>query len=226
MSLFVDFTPAEFRAAMRRRAQIRVWIGAYVGAVLVLGGAYVAVTAGGAQRRAERDQLAAQLTQEWERNKEAQRLLKEIRQVEAAITRYDRLASPVRASDVVGTIGALLPDSVTLTGLTLTPRTDRTPPPPPKPGAKKTEAVVRSFLAIELEGIAPGDGDLAGLVSALERSELFDAVSMDYARSLDADGTPARSFRVSARVDLSQRFQFKPLAEAAPAPKAPEGVEP
>lgn len=211
----IDLIPASFRAGQRARRRARTWVSAYAGAALIVGGAYFAVNAGSTQALAERDTLAKQLNLEWERNKEAQRLLGEIHAVEDAITRYDRLAAPVRASDVVGTLGGLLPKSVSLTALTLTPRSEKVlnkPASAPAAGGAqpaRPQAVTLSYLVVEMEGIAPSDADLAELVSALEGCGLFGSVGMDFARSATIDGTPGRAFRVSARVDFQRYYAFK-----------------
>lgn len=227
VSLFVDLTPSGFRATQRARRAARAWVGLYVGTALVLAGSYVGVTAGRSQRERERDHLAGQLKQEWERNKEAQRLLGEIHRVEETITRYDRLASPVRASDVVGTIGSMLPPSITLTSLTLTPRQDRitVPAAPGSDSKKKTEVRTLNYLAVELEGVVTTDGELAGLVLALESCPLFDRVAMDFARSTEVDGTPARAFRLSARVDFTKHYAFLPAPSGGEAGASAERGE-
>lgn len=230
----IDLIPASFRAGQRARRRFRAWVSAYLLALSVVAGAYFVVNAGRSQALAERDLLARQLQLEWDRNKEAQRLLGEIHAVEAAITRYDRLAAPVSASAVVGTIGELLPKSVSLTALTLTPRTEKVLAKTPQggqPGAAppKPQAVTMSYLIVEMEGISPSDADLAQLVSALEGCGLFGSVGMDFARSATIDGTPARAFRVSARVDFQKHYTFnaeprvseRALAESAGAASAP-----
>jgi Tfp pilus assembly protein PilN len=221
VTMFVDLVPSSFRAAGRARRRARMWVSAYALAAAGITTGYFVVSAGHAHATATRDDLARQLQQEWDRNKEAQRLLSEIHAVEEAVTRYDRLAAPVRTVDVVGTLGGLLPTNITLTALTMAPRSEKITikPPQPPPGATaatapgtppaKPTSRTMNYLAVEVEGVAPSDADLAGLVSALEGCDLFVNVGMDYARSTSVDGTPARSFRVSARVDFGRHYAFK-----------------
>jgi Tfp pilus assembly protein PilN len=218
--MFVDLVPSSFRAAGRARRRARMWVSAYALTAAGITTGYFVVSAGHAHATATRDELARQLQQEWDRNKEAQRLLSEIHAVEEAVTRYDRLAAPVRTVDVVGTLGGLLPRNITLTALTMAPRSEKITikPPQPAPGtppgtvpgppAKPTSRTM-NYLAVEIEGVAPSDSDLASLVSALEGCDLFVNVGMDFARSTSVDGTPARSFRVSARVDFGRHYAFK-----------------
>ncbi len=216
MTMFVDLVPSSFRAAGRARRRSRLWITAYGIGLMSIGAGYFAVSAGQSHAEAIRDDLARQLQLEWDRNKEAQRLLSEIHAVEEAVTRYDRLASPVRAVDVVGTLGGLLPRNITLTALTLVPRSEKITlkAPGQSPGAAaltgaKPTIKTMNYLAVEVEGVAPSDADLALLVSALEGCELFTSVGMDFARSTMVDGTAGRAFRVSARVDFSRHYAFK-----------------
>lgn len=219
MTPLIDFTPESLKAVARSRRRARAWAALYVGTLLVLGAVYLGVTAGRSHREAERAEVSRLLRLEWARNEEAQKLLTEIRAIEEAINRYDRLASPVRASDVVGTIGALLPEHLSLTAMTLTPRTEKvmipaagTPGAPGgTPGGTPKRPVTRtiSYLAVEIEGISPGDIELAELVSQLERCPLFSSVTMDFAKSAVVDGVQARAFRVSARVDFDNRFTFR-----------------
>lgn len=237
MTMFVDLVPSSFRAAGRARRRSRLWVTAYGLALLSIGAGYFAVSAGHSHASAIHEDLDRQLQLEWDRNKEAQRLLSEIRAVEEAVTRYDRLASPVRSVDVVGTLGGLLPKNVTLTALTLVPRTEKltikapgqTPGAAAQTGTKPTIKTM-NYLAVEVEGVAPSDSDLAALVSALEGCPLFVNVGMDYARSTTIDGTAGRSFRVSARVDYASHYAFKPDAAATSAPAqadaASEGAQP
>lgn len=210
----IDLIPASFRAGQRARRRVRSWVSAYLLAASGVGGTHFVVNAGRSQALAERELLAQQLQLEWDRNKEAQRLLGEIHAVEAAITRYDRLAAAVSASNVVGTIGGLLPRTVSLTALTLTPRTEKVATKPSQAahrgaGPAKPQVVTLSYLVVEMEGIAPSDADLAQLVAALEGSGLFGSVGMDFARSATIDGIPGRAFRVSARVDFQRHYTFR-----------------
>lgn len=220
MTLFVDFIPSGFRAAARARRRARLWISAYGTAALCIAASYAAVSTGRSQAQATRMELDRQLQHEWDRNKEAQRLLAEIQSIEEAITRFDRLASPVRTVDVLGTIGALLPESAALTALTLVPRNEKLAikPVPGAAGNPKPTSKTVHYLAVEVEGVVPNDAELASLVSALEGCPLFASVGMDFARSTTIDATPARAFRVSARVDFGRLYSFAPPASETVAP--------
>ncbi len=221
MSGQIDLIPASCRAALGRRARVRGWIGAYSGVVLALGAAFMVVRAGEPRLEAERQRLDNEVQQKWLRNAEVQELVGRINELSGHIARYDRLAWPVRVSDVIAALGEQIPESLTLTSLTLTPRHEggRVTRSKPRPGAKATEEpVTKSVLAVEIEGIAPDDFALALLVSGIEAHPLFKAVALDFARSRVVDGREARGFRVTCEIDLSVQYAFIE-------PRAVEGVE-
>ena len=138
----------------------------------------------------------------WLRDEEAQALVAEVRDLESTITRYNRLAWPVRVSDAIAALSPLVPESTTLRALTLTPKGEKS-----RRGRSKDEPA-RSVLAIEIEGIAPTDIEVARFVSGLDAHPLFAGVSMAFARSVDVDGTPGREFRVHCEIDLTRRYRF------------------
>jgi hypothetical protein len=180
---------------------------AYGVGVLVVIGAWWGSGVGLGERRAEVDALRARVQEKWERNEEAQGLVEEIEAISATIMRYNRLAWPVRVSRVIDTIAGEMPGSATLTTLTFTPREDTVRPPSGARG-KDAEPRVERYLLVELEGVAPGDGAVARVVSGIERHPLFERVVLDFARSVEIDGVEARSFRATCRVDLDERYRF------------------
>jgi peptidyl-tRNA hydrolase len=212
MSVAIDLIPEGCRLALGRRARVHRWAMAYLAGAAMVGLGYASAVAGDVANRRERDELARQVREKWERNEEAKAVLAQIKDLEGTIARYERLAWPVRASEVVAAIGSRTPESVTLTALTLTPRTEttRTPPKPgeAKRGKAKVESVTRTLMAIELEGLAPDDMQLALFVSGLESYPMFRAVVLDFARSREVDGVPARGFRVTCEIDLSTGYTF------------------
>jgi len=211
MSAQIDLIPASCRAALGRRARVRGWIFAYGGLLLVLVASFMVVRAGEPRLAAEKHRLENQVQQNWLRNAEVQQLVGRINELSGRIARYDRLAWPVRISDVIAALGEQIPEALTLTSLTLTPRQEggRVVRSKPKPGAKPAEEpVTRSVLAVEIEGLAPDDFALALFVSGIEAHPLFKAVTLDYARSRVVDGREARGFRVTCEIDLSVQYAF------------------
>ncbi|MBL0926413.1 MAG: PilN domain-containing protein [Phycisphaerales bacterium] len=231
MRTVIDLMPGSCRIALKGREDVRRWVAVYALTCAVLFAGYSILRAGHAERSARVESLAAEARLAWSRSEETQRLLKEIRELEGAITRYDRLAWPVRVSDVIAAVGEQVPESVSLTSLTLTPRQDlaslaRAGSSGRTPGRAAVSTgqppAARSVLAVEIEGLAPDDMTIARLVSGLDGNPLFDRISMDYARSRDVEGTAGRQFRVVCEVDLAGHYVF----EAAPVAATPSEVRP
>jgi hypothetical protein len=166
----------------------------------------------------ERTVLAAQVKAKWDANQEVQRLLTEIDSVETTITRYNRLAWPVRVTQAVDAVGAAMPKGITLTSMLVTPREqkDTSAPTPAERAARaaatksgnKLEDAKKFALVVELEGVARADKDVAQFVSDLDANPLFARVSLDYTRAGEVDDFDAREFRMTCEIDLSARFAF------------------
>ena len=152
--------------------------------------------------------MQGELRERLERNEEAQALVREINDLEHVIRRYNKLAWPIRVSEVMDVLGTLTPDAVTLRSLTMTPRELR------KRGATPSEEEKETLLIVELEGVAPNDAEVAVMVSGLEGHELFSKVSLDFTRSAEVEGQGAREFRVTSVIDLDARYEF--VAAGAP----------
>ena len=204
-----DLMPESCRAAFSRRRRVRRWAGSYSMTIVLVVTVIVGLVVGNRAKEREREALADQVGVHLMRNEEARTLLEEIRELESSIARYNRLAWPVRVSDAVGVLVPVIPESTTLTSLTLVPREERVEPEAPsrrKKGDEKPQT--RMFLAIEIEGVAVDDLDVARLVSVLDEDPLFSTVSLDYARSREVDGLDARAFRLSCEIDLNRRYSF------------------
>jgi hypothetical protein len=202
--------PESCRLVFSRRRRVRRWAVTYVMSITLLSTTIVGLILNNGAKEKERDALSDQVEIHWLRNEEARGLLEQIRDLESSIARFNRLAWPVRVSDVIGVLEPVIPDSATLTSLTFVPREEKQPRVArgAKKGAKAGEPEVRTLLAIQIEGVARGDLDVARLVSALEDHALFSSVSLDFARSTDVDGVNARAFRLSCEIDLDKRYSF------------------
>jgi len=167
------------------------------------------VSLGRSEKQQEILILAERVRENALRNEEAQNLLKEIGDLEASITRYNRLAWPVRVTDVVDKIASLVPPSATLTALALIPREEQQPKHSKKSSNKESaQSLGQSYLVVELEGVTASDIQIAEIVSGLEASQLFSNVVLDFARAQQIGAQEGRAFRVTARVDLNRRYLF------------------
>ncbi|MCA9293385.1 MAG: PilN domain-containing protein [Phycisphaerales bacterium] len=201
MNAYIDLMPTKCRAALQRRARVRMWVGAYASTAAILISLYAAFTAGRQAQLRELADLNNQVELNWSRDHEVQTLMTDIETLENDIRRYDRLAWPLQISDVLQCVAGLTPAEVTLTSLAVVPKTERA-------RRSKTDADDRAWLAIELEGVAARDGVVAELVRSLEGRALFKTVSLDYARPADVDGVDARRFRVTGLIDLKASYKF------------------
>jgi hypothetical protein len=210
----VDLMPAACREVLNRRAEARRWTLVYALTATTLFAAFWYLSAANRARERRRDIMAAQVQINWKRSEIVNRLVGEINAVEAAISRYDRLAWPVRATQVVAAVGAALPSDATLTQAALTSREEKIKPPPraPADGPAPTPAP-RTFMIVELEGIARNDAAVASFVSAIDDNPLFSRVDLEFTRAVEAASRSVRGFRLVAQVDLSARFEF---AEVSP----------
>ena len=215
MTLTWDLMPERCRSIFARRRARRMWMRAYV-----IGGTMALTAAAAMQLRIrsleiERGELAVQVEEHWNRNEEAKLLREEIKELEATITRYQRLAWPVRVTDAIGVLAPLVPAEATLTSLTVVPKQEKMQEEAPREDAKQGKQArrrgpvpTRTILAIEIEGIAKSDADVARFVQGVESTSLFSAVGLDFARSRDVDGIEAREFRVTCQIDMSRRVVF------------------
>lgn len=226
MNACVDLLPRSCREALGRRNLIRRWILAYAATGVVLSAAYVLLGTGSRVLSTLRDQLASQVKENLARSEVVSNLLAEIASVESAITRYNRLAWPIRTTDVINTITTTMPVEATLTELSITPREDRQPAGAGargrrgesggKQGARNEPP--RMLMIVELEGVAVSDAVVARFVSGLDASSLFSRVSLDFTRVRPADATIAtdcRGFRITCEVDLTAQFTVVEAGDAS-----------
>ncbi len=98
---------------------------------------------------------------------------------------HRELAQPVRHTQMIGVLGAGLPDSVTVTEL---------------------DMVTPDEVRIEIEALAPDDLAVATAVAAISDHPLFDGVRMESSRQVERYGVIARKFRLSTTVPLDRVF--------------------
>lgn len=210
MSRPIDLTPMQCRETLGRRTRIRRWAIAYAATAVAVAGAVALSSAGISARGLHRSTLAEEARRRWERDEEVQRLLREIRAAEENITRYNRLAWPLRVTEAIDVLGDSVPSGVALSGLLVTPREEQVR------GAKAgVNPPARSLLIVELEGYSPSDTQVAEFVSRLESNSLFSRVRLEYTRSATIDGVEAREFRIACEIDLLAKYQFVDASQRA-----------
>lgn len=204
----LDLMPRSCREAIIRRSWTRRWVAAYLAVIIAMIGARWALSVTSSARAQTLAGISAKVDENLKRNKERTRLLKEIEQTQTMIDRYNRVAWPVRVSDIVGSIAQCMPDSVTLSSFAVTPRRVN--------ASRKRGEQDQVYLVVELEGIAPDDMQLAEFVSGLESHGLFYKVTLDFARSTTVREIGARAFRMSTEIDLQKTYEFAKAGAEVP----------
>lgn len=212
----IDLMPRSCREVLGRRLLIRRWSLVYALTVTVLFGGFWLLRSSNAALIVQRNSMAAQVKINWNRSEVVSRLIREISEVEAAVTRYNRLAWPVRVTQATDALAAVLPPQASLTEISITPREEKGATGSKstgrgKPGETAAEPP-RTYMIVEMEGLADSDVNVASFVSGLDANPLFSRVNLDFSRAKSIGGTEARNFRVTAEIDLSVRYSF---AEAA-----------
>ena len=201
MNACVDLMPMACRAALQRRARVRMWVGAYASTAAVLISLYAAFTAGRQAQVRELTELNNQVELNWSRNHEVQELMTELESLELDIKRYNRLAWPLQVSSVLQCVAGIVPREATLTSVAVIPKSERS-------RRARQGSDTAPLLGVEVEGVAKHDSAIAAFVKSLESQQLFNAVSLDFARPADVDGIEARRFRVTATIALDKNYKF------------------
>ena len=208
----IDLMPQRCKEVLGRRVWLRRWAIGYAVVALAMFVSVWTVSHRTIGFERERDDLASIREIKWEQNEEAQTLQKEIEDLERRIDRHNRLAWPVRISDVIDTLADSMPPQITLIAMTVTEREETIQGTAGKQ-TKEKKAEKRSILIVEIEGVSPDDGPVATMVSELQSVPLFRSVVLDFARNATVDSIEARTFHVTCEVDLSISYRFTQTAE-------------
>lgn len=211
MTQMIDFMPESSRARHVQRQRTRQWIVLYVTTIVgmalswaLLGVAERRMRAGVFAQQAHLQMVSHQRTRAAEIRSRVARLL-------AEQARHDALVWPVRLGGVIESVGEVVPETVTLTSLSITPRQLR------RLGAMPSRANDDSRLAVEIRGVALTDLDLATFLAGIEEHPLFSSVAVDFARETTVAEQPVREFGVTCEIELSVRYRFEDGAPASAA---------
>lgn len=211
MNRAIDLMPRSCREVLNRRMMVRRWTLVYVLTATALFASFWFLSLAKGVSIEDRDALTIKMKINWSRNETVNNLLREIAEVEGAVTRYNRLAWPVRATEAIDAVAASTPGSVTLLELSITPREEKASSKSASAQTSGTPAVPeapRALMVMEMEGLAPDDVSVARFVSGLEQHPLFRRVALDFARAKPMGQGEVRNFRVTADIDLSLRYSF------------------
>lgn len=197
----IDLTPDSCKRRLGRRRQIQMWISCYVATIAGLVGATAILSLAEQRAQSQVDYLLEQVQLDADQQRQASALLADIDHFEKRIARHGRLAWPFTIGDVIASIGDVAPDSITLTSLAITPRTDAS-----RAGRARGAGAAYKVMYIELAGIAPDDLDIAAFVAGLQEHALFSTITVDYARKAQLSGDSAREFGLTCAIALDAEY--------------------
>jgi len=179
-----------------------MWITSYIvtAAVVVIVSTVLALAVDRAQRRV--DFIVAQVQLDEDQQRQARAMLDQIDHYKAVLARHERLSWPIPVGEIIAHVGAVTPDRVTLTSLSVSPRLR---------GQRRSSGSANADTAyevmdVEIAGVAVDDLDIAAFVAGLQDLDIFSAVIMDYARKAKLGEGEAREFGLSCTVDLTARY--------------------
>jgi len=221
----VDFLPAWYvEREGRRRCGHRVTA---MLAVLIVGVAVLAVQAWAARSKVQDLYHHKQELLEKTRRQvtEARKLRLSLTNLQKELRVHRLLHQPINFSQITGTLAAVTPDAIALTGLAMeVEQITITRPAPPstaaekKAGAKKD--VIREqrpVVAIVIDGLAPSDVDIANFIGRLAESNVFENVKMVYSRQGRREALVTREFQLRMEVRLDVRYLDQAEGEIADA---------
>jgi len=201
VSQLIDLMPEECRVRLGRRAWVRGWIVRYTVCAAVLGVLIVGTEIREHAKRAKVATLQKQVDFSVEQKQRADGLQAKITTLEAALARHDELALPLQVGVALRAVASCTPESVTLTSLTMLPKTERQRIV--RPGEPEQ---TKRWLLFELRGVSPSDTDLAQFLAALESDEVFTRATVDYTTEQDIYGIEAREFGITCEISLERDF--------------------
>jgi len=117
------------------------------------------------------------------------------------------LGSRVGVLDVLGELQFVMPESITLTSLTLETMEVSTAAAPSRTSrsrratkAQDVGATTVNRIQAVITGVSPTDVDVANFIGQLSASPLFEDVNMGYARTVEYRGRQAREFQASCYI--------------------------
>ena len=209
----INFLPAKY-ARMRAKRRRGVRQTALVGILtLALAGWWLEQQRQTSIERNKVDTAEAEVAAARTQMQELMKLREEHKHLIHELNIQRELAQPVNHTQVIATLGSLLPSSVTLTQLTM----DTKRPPPKavkKDDSKSTNSSETKKVAkrddrikIDLEAVAPNDLTVANLVGTLSSHPLFTNVMMRYSRADEFQGVSGRRFRLEMTVGLDRQYE-------------------
>lgn len=219
MSQMIDLMPESSRVRMSQRRRARQWLVLYATTIAGMALSWAALGVAEGRMRSGVFAQQANLQMVSHQRTRAAQIRQRVAHLLAEQWRHDSLVWPVQLGGVIDSVGGLVPETVSLTSISITPRQLRRLGSAVSDGSRRND----SRLAVELRGVALTDLDLATFLSGLEDHPLFSGVAVDYARESQVAGTAAREFGVTCEIELSVRYRFE---DGTPAAQADGAAQP
>lgn len=162
------------------------------------------------QKQQEATDVEAQMTQ-------LQVLSKRQAELNRQMRIKGELGLPVEFSQVIATIGAQMPESLTISDMTM--NAPRPQPKVNKAGDKKKASnkpepkPAPRYMKIVLEGVSPSNLEVATFVDRLTTNPLFSSVKVPYSRSKTIGSIVGRMFKVELEVSLDRVYVPRQAAD-------------
>ncbi|MEO1237305.1 MAG: PilN domain-containing protein [Planctomycetota bacterium] len=212
----VDFLPESYRRARRARVRVLREIALVAGVIGVLLLATAAIKGQRHSQKLTAQRLEATLAAEQTTLGLMDELARERASLRERIKLRRELSPPVSYTQILAALGEATPEGVAVTQLSM--RSVRPEPEPmgeakankrrSNPALNEPAPVEPDYVTVELDALAPGDMAVAQMVSGLDAHPLFSRVAMRSSRAVDVGGLGARSFSLTAEVDLDREFRW------------------
>ena len=210
----INFLPESYRQRQRQRrsnARQSVLVVVLAG-VLTLWWVFQAGQTGVLRREAQR--LESQVRAARQQMSEVVKLRRQYKTLSHRVRVQRLLAQPLRHTEILATLGRLMPESVALMELrveTVRPDADVLKPKDSDEQSDSNDDEKKKpkphEVRIEIAAMAPDDMAVANMLTALKRHELFNEVVMHYSREGERQGVIGRQCRIGVVVDLDRRFE-------------------
>jgi len=212
----INFLPESYRRRQRERVRNarQCVLVVVLGGVLTLWWVFQAGQTGAERREAHR--LESQVRAARQQMSEVVKLRREYKTLRHRVRVQRLLAQPLRHTEILATLGRLMPESVALLELeveTVRPDADVLDPPEQDAtdsGDEQSKTAQRDEpheVRLQLAAMAPDDMTVANMLTALKRHKLFSEVAMHYSRESERQGVIGRQCRIAVVVDLDRRFE-------------------
>jgi Tfp pilus assembly protein PilN len=213
----VNLLPSWYAQAGNRRSAARRQMGLIVLMVAGMGMLLVQTYHRRSQLVVYRDTLIEQVNSTQKQITEVQKLEKARAELLKNLKIHRELYQPISYSQVAGTLGSLVPETVALRTVQMHNEKVTTTRPMTQAEVaaemaragkveKNTVTVTQPVITIDVEGIAPSDVEVANFIGALAGSRVFQNVKMLYAKQgsskIETGTLITRDFKIHMEVPL------------------------